>query len=75
MCAEIIKRALAIVHGLERSSTNPDGCTRVQAIEDVLNFGPERLTAGELQVLCDALHVNRAEVKAAAFGELRKETT
>ncbi len=61
MDASTIKAALTIVHLKERSSSNPHGMTRVQAVEDVLRTGP-KLTAQEIDVLLRALHVSRSEV-------------
>jgi hypothetical protein len=60
--AQAIKTALALVHKEERTSRNPNGMTRLQAVEHALRTGP-RLTHLETDILLGALHVDRTELK------------
>lgn len=56
-----IHSALSIIHTLERTSRNPQGMTRVEAVEHVLRHGPT-LTHTELDILLRAIHVDRTEL-------------
>ncbi len=61
MNAEQVKAALHMVHLTEKSSSNPQGLTRVKAVEHVISNGP-KLTIAETDVLLRSLNVSRTEL-------------
>ncbi len=61
MNAEHIKAALTMVHLTEKSSSNPQGMTRVKAVEHVISNGP-KLTIAETDVLRRSRNVSRTEL-------------
>jgi hypothetical protein len=56
-----IHAALSRVHLIERTSANPNGLTRVKAVETVLRQGTG-LSHREVDILLNALHVSRYEI-------------
>ncbi len=60
MNAEKIKAVMKLVHETEKTSTNPKGLPRVEALRKVLKN--TQLTDEEIDVLTHALNVKKEEV-------------